>query len=60
MSAAASTSKAGLEGVVATSSAICYLDGDHGVLAYAGHDIHDLARRRFAGGQTANPSYKIL
>ena len=41
---AASTSKAGLEGVVATSSAICYLDGDHGVLAYAGHDIHDLAR----------------
>jgi citrate synthase len=38
------TIKAGLEGVVATSSAICYLDGDRGVLAYAGHDIHDLAR----------------
>lgn len=34
---------AGLEGVVATSSAICYLDGANGVLAYAGHDIHDLA-----------------
>jgi len=36
--------KAGLEDVVATSSAICYLDGEHGVLAYGGHDIHDLAR----------------
>ena len=36
--------KAGLEGVVATSSAICYIDGERGVLAYCGHDIHDLAR----------------
>jgi citrate synthase len=36
--------KAGLEDVVAASSAICYLDGDRGVLAYHGHDIHDLAR----------------
>lgn len=36
--------KAGLEDVVATSSDICYLDGDRGVLAYRGHDIHDLAR----------------
>ena len=36
--------KAGLEGTVATSSAICYLDGDRGVLAYCGYDIHDLAR----------------
>jgi len=36
--------KAGLEDTVATSSAICYLDGDHGVLAYCGYDIHDLAR----------------
>ncbi len=35
--------KGGLEGVVATSSAICFLDGERGVLAYAGHDIHDLA-----------------
>ncbi len=35
--------KAGLEDVVAASSAICYLDGDRGVLAYRGHDIHDLA-----------------
>ena len=36
--------KAGLEDTVACSSAICYLDGDHGVLAYCGYDIHDLAR----------------
>ena len=40
----ASTPKAGLEDTVATSSAICYLDGDRGVLAYCGYDIHDLAR----------------
>jgi citrate synthase len=37
-------SKAGLEDVVATSSEICYLDGQQGVLAYRGHDIHDLAK----------------
>jgi len=36
--------KAGLEDVVAGTSAICYLDGARGVLAYQGHDIHDLAR----------------
>jgi citrate synthase len=36
--------KAGLEDTVATSSAICYLDGEQGVLAYCGYDIHDLAR----------------
>ena len=36
------TSK-GLEGVVATTSSICYIDGDQGVLAYRGYDIHDLA-----------------
>jgi citrate synthase len=41
---AAAKPKAGLEDTVATSSAICYLDGDRGVLAYCGHDIHDLAR----------------
>jgi citrate synthase len=29
---------------VATSSRICFLDGDRGVLAYCGFDIHDLAR----------------
>ena len=38
------TAAAGLEGVVATSSKICYLDGERGVLAYCGYDIHDLAR----------------
>ena len=37
-------SKAGLEDVVATSSEICYLDGQQGVLAYRGYDIHDLAK----------------
>jgi citrate synthase len=36
--------KAGLEDVVAACSSICYLDGDRGVLAYYGYDIHDLAR----------------
>ena len=33
----------GLEGVVATTSKICYIDGDEGVLAYRGIDIHELA-----------------
>src|SRR5207248_10075206 len=33
----------GLEGVVAATSSICYIDGDAGVLAYRGYDIHDLA-----------------
>src|SRR5205807_7840990 len=37
--------KAGLEDTVATSSAICYLDGDRGVLAYCGYDIHELASK---------------
>ena len=35
--------KAGLEDVVATSSGICFIDGERGVLAYRGYDIHDLA-----------------
>jgi len=33
----------GLEGIVATNSSICYIDGDRGVLAYRGMDIHELA-----------------
>jgi citrate synthase len=33
----------GLEGIVATNSSICYIDGERGVLAYRGYDIHDLA-----------------
>ena len=35
--------KAGLEDVVAGESAIGYIDGERGVLAYQGYDIHDLA-----------------
>ena len=42
--ATAEKAKGGLEDVVACESAICYLDGDRGVLAYCGYDIHDLAR----------------
>ena len=33
----------GLEGVVAANSSICYIDGDEGILAYRGIDIHELA-----------------
>ncbi|HEY6339406.1 MAG TPA: citrate synthase [Candidatus Sulfotelmatobacter sp.] len=33
----------GLEGIVATNSTICYIDGERGVLAYRGIDIHELA-----------------
>ena len=33
----------GLEGVVACNSSICYIDGEKGVLAYRGIDIHELA-----------------
>ncbi len=33
----------GLEGVVAAVSSICYIDGDRGILAYRGIDIHELA-----------------
>src|SRR5882762_9343041 len=35
----------GLEGIVATSSSICWIDGDAGVLSYRGIDIHELAQR---------------
>src|SRR5262249_34298046 len=41
----AATPKAGLEDIVATSSAICYLDGEQGVLAYCRCDFHALAQR---------------
>ena len=43
--ATAEKAKGGLEDVVATASAICYLDGERGVLAYCGYDVHDLARQ---------------
>ena len=44
MSAQDAKPKAGLEDTVATSSAICFIDGDKGVLSYCGYDIHELAR----------------
>ncbi|MEO7144002.1 MAG: citrate synthase [Bryobacteraceae bacterium] len=34
---------AGLEGVVAAESKICYIDGDAGILSYQGYNIHTLA-----------------
>ncbi len=40
---AAVTAPKGLEGIVATTSSICYIDGDAGVLSYRGIDIHELA-----------------
>ncbi|MBI1788623.1 MAG: citrate synthase [Acidobacteria bacterium] len=38
-----STTGAGLEGVVAGESEICYIDGYAGVLSYRGYNIHTLA-----------------
>jgi citrate synthase len=35
----------GLEGIVAANSGICFIDGEAGVLAYRGIDIHELAER---------------
>jgi citrate synthase len=43
MSATTTHAPKGLEGVVATTSSICYIDGERGVLAYRGIDIHELA-----------------
>ncbi|MFO7172335.1 MAG: citrate/2-methylcitrate synthase, partial [Bacillota bacterium] len=40
---ASPTFKAGLEGVVAGTSEICFIDGREGRLVYAGYDIRDLA-----------------
>jgi citrate synthase len=42
MSTAAVAGK-GLEGIVAANSGICWIDGEAGVLAYRGIDIHELA-----------------
>ncbi len=33
----------GMQGVVATTSSVCFIDGDQGVLAYRGIDVHELA-----------------
>ena len=35
--------KAGLEDVIAGESGICYIDGNAGILAYRGYNIHELA-----------------
>ncbi len=37
------TASRGLEGVIAANSGICFIDGERGVLAYRGIDIHELA-----------------
>ena len=42
---ATAVAKKGLEGIVATTSGICWIDGDAGVLAYRGIDIHKLAEQ---------------
>ncbi len=34
---------AGLEGIIAAESSICYIDGDAGILSYQGFNIHTLA-----------------
>src|SRR5213075_3929 len=35
--------KAGLEDIIAGESGICYIDGNKGILAYRGYNIHELA-----------------
>ncbi|HLG97071.1 MAG TPA: citrate synthase [Bryobacteraceae bacterium] len=35
--------QAGLEGIVAAESQICFIDGDQGILSYQGFNIHTLA-----------------
>ena len=35
--------QAGLEGIVAAESNICFIDGDLGILSYQGYNIHTLA-----------------
>jgi citrate synthase len=36
---------AGLEGIIAAESKICYIDGDAGILSYHGYNIHTLAEK---------------
>ncbi len=43
MSSTSTTAGAGLEGVIAGESEICYIDGYEGILSYRGHNIHSLA-----------------
>lgn len=37
--------KEGLEDIVVTTSEICYIDGEKGILSYRGIDIHELASK---------------
>ena len=43
MSSTTTTAGAGLEGVVAGESEICFIDGYEGILSYRGYNIHTLA-----------------
>src|SRR5581483_5033218 len=43
VAAAGAPKRAGLEGIVAATTAISYVDGQVGRLIYRGYDIHDLA-----------------
>ena len=43
MAVTTTTTGAGLEGVVAGESEICFIDGDEGILSYRGYNIHTLA-----------------
>ena len=43
--ATTTTTGKGLEGIVAANSGICWIDGEAGVLAYRGIDIHELAQK---------------
>ncbi len=43
MSTTTATTGAGLEGVIAGESEICYIDGYEGILSYRGYNIHTLA-----------------
>ena len=36
---------AGLEGIIAAESKICYIDGDAGILSYCGYNVHVLAQK---------------
>jgi citrate synthase len=43
MSTTTTTTGAGLEGVIAGESEICFIDGYNGILSYRGYNIHELA-----------------
>ena len=40
---AVTSTGAGLEGIIAAESSICYIDGQAGILSYQGFNIHTLA-----------------